>query len=108
MANPILNSLKGIELGAEFRDLLYNRDIQGDLKFEVHNDLNYILKVQINNDILNNSPIVSKWEYFENDELKCDGVANALMGYRYADGGGVFNQWQLLPDKVVVSNDFFG
>ena len=46
--------------------------------------------------------------YFENDELKCDGVASALMGYRYADGGGVFNQWQLLPDKVVVSNDFFG
>ncbi|MBN8566588.1 MAG: AAA family ATPase [Flavobacteriales bacterium] len=68
--NPILNSLKGIELGAEFRDLLYNRDIQGDLKFEIFNDKNEIIKVQINNDILKNSPIVSKWQYVKNENIE--------------------------------------
>ncbi|WP_019674633.1 asparagine synthase C-terminal domain-containing protein [Arsukibacterium perlucidum] len=46
--------------------------------------------------------------FFDNAVLKCDGVANSLAGYQYADGGGVFNQWQLFPDRVEVSNDFFG
>lgn len=46
--------------------------------------------------------------YFDNGLLKCDGAANALTGYRYSDGEGIFNQWQLFPDSVVVSNDFFG
>ncbi len=68
--NPILNSVKGIELGAEFRDLIHNRDIQGDLKFEIFNDKNDVIKVQINNDILKKSSIVSKWQYFQNEEIK--------------------------------------
>lgn len=67
---PLLNSLKGIELGAEFRDLLYNRDIQGELKFELYNDNDEVVKVQINNDVVNNVPIISKWQLFKKDSLE--------------------------------------
>lgn len=49
---------------------------------------------------------ISAHFYFENNELKCGGVANALMEYRYADA--VLNQWLLLPGKVGVSKYFFG
>lgn len=61
--NPILHTIKGIELGAEFRDLLYGRDIQGELKFTIQNSENESINVQINNSPANNSPIITKWQY---------------------------------------------
>ncbi|MDQ6531064.1 AAA family ATPase [Flavobacterium sp. LHD-85] len=60
---PILHTIKGIELGAEFRDLLYGRDIQGELKFMIQNSENESINVQINNSPINNSPIITKWQY---------------------------------------------
>lgn len=68
--NPILHTVKGIELGAEFRDLLYGRDIQGELKFKIQNSENESIDVQINNSPTNNSPIITKWEYLQADGTK--------------------------------------
>jgi predicted ATPase len=65
---PILHSYKGIELGAEFRDLLYNKDIQGDLKFELFNNNNESIQVQINNEPSTNSPIISKWKFVNSEK----------------------------------------
>lgn len=64
---PILHTIKGIELGAEFRDLLYARNIQGELKFTIQNSENESIDVQINNNPLNNSPIITKWQYSQKD-----------------------------------------
>ncbi|WP_188051426.1 AAA family ATPase [Flavobacterium sp. GP15] len=65
--NPILHTIKGIELGAEFRDLLYARNIQGELQFKIENSENESITIQINNDPINNSPIITKWQYSTSD-----------------------------------------
>lgn len=70
--NPILHNIKGIELGAEFRDLLYNRDIQGQLNLTIENSDRESITVQINNNPLNNSPIITKWGMYINSKLSAE------------------------------------
>lgn len=59
---------KRIELGAEYRDLFYNREFQQQLKLQMFSDKNY-LDVEITNSTT--KPVITFWEsYFENNPPK--------------------------------------
>ena len=46
--------------------------------------------------------------FYRQGQLQVEGCAKALCGYRFTDGEGVFNQWQMQDDGVELCNDFFG
>ncbi len=59
---------KRIELGAEYRDLFYNREFRQQLNFKIFSDKNY-LNVEITNSTT--KPVITSWEsYFENNPQK--------------------------------------
>lgn len=56
---------KRIELGAEYRDLFYNRELQQQLNFKILSSKNY-LNIEITNSTT--KPLITSWEsYFENN-----------------------------------------
>jgi len=77
---PLSYINKRIELGAEYRDLFYNRELQQQLNFQIFSDDNY-LKVEITNSIT--KPIITSWEsYFksnpsENEKLTSKEIEKA-------------------------------
>lgn len=105
---PILHSYKGIELGAEFRDLLYNRDIQGDLKLELINNNNESIRVQINNEPTTNSPIISKWKFKSIDnEIEINPFSNTGVITVF---NGIFplEMKSLLSEKFKLATNYLG
>jgi predicted ATPase len=63
---PLSYINKRIELGAEYRDLFYNRELQQQLNIQIFSGKNF-LNVEITNSI--NKPIITSWESFFEDDL---------------------------------------
>jgi predicted ATP-dependent endonuclease of OLD family len=57
-----------IELGGEFRDLFYNRNVLQEMSFKLFSGNNF-LDIQITSDILAN-PIITKWETYSEEIVK--------------------------------------
>lgn len=65
-ADPLLTTNNGVELGAEFRDLIYGREI-GSLEFKLQKDTDYLF-VEVTSGVKDNDlPRIRKWQY--NDEV---------------------------------------
>lgn len=46
--------------------------------------------------------------FYRQNQLQVEGCATALCGYRFADGEGIFNHWQVKDNSAEISNDYFG
>lgn len=103
---PILHSFKGIELGAEFRDLLYSRDIQGELIFEIFNHLDESIKVQINNDPVNNAPVITRWQYLKSGKVEIDLEPSSIKNHVFE--GILPNDIEGLKEKFKFETNYLG
>jgi predicted ATPase len=105
---PMRYSNNNIELGGEFRDLFYNRNILQEMSFKLYSNNNY-LSIQITNDI--SKPIITGWESFsdESEKLNLKITTEEIEKSKDLFSGFLLNRLKSeLKEKFSLKTDYVG
>jgi predicted ATPase len=99
-----------IELGGEFRDLFYNRNVLQGMSFKLYSGNNR-LNVQVTSDI-NEQPIITEWETYSKDSEKLNLKVTTEEIDKSKDNlfsGFILNKYKPeLKEKFSIRTDYVG
>jgi predicted ATPase len=103
---PILVRNDDVELGAEFRDLAYNRIINVPIKFEIAFDHNVVLEVSLLQESGKYEVIIFEWHYKSEDFELTLKYSPTTATYLDIDGKNYVCEFKgFIPTKMQVDNE---